>query len=158
MNTDEQEIARNHARAMDIGRRMSGTDAAVATAMISTKSGLFGVRRKHGTVVAALGSGVLRLQRVEPVMLEPDGPVIELSEQNLKSITSKNIELPAAKGVILCSGSTVAAKTVDGALYELSFLDGTGDLFRDHSPETCADVKRAYDAVMAWIPSVSSAP
>lgn len=154
MNTYEQEVARNHARAMGIGRRMAGPDAAVAPAMITTRGGLFRVRRKNGTVVAALASGVLRLQPVEPVELAPAGEVIELTPQRIESVASKPLDMPSPEGGSLCSGSIVKVTTVDQASFELSLLDGSGELFRDHTAEASAEIKSAYDAFVAWVPTV----
>lgn len=154
MNTFEQEVARNHARAMGIGRRMSGPDAAVAPAMITTRAGMLRRRKKNGTVVAALHSGVLRLQPVEPVELELAGDVIELTPQRIESVISKPIDMPASEGEPFCAGLIVKVNTVEGESFELSFLDGSGDLFRDHSPEASAEIKSAYDAFVAWVPTV----
>lgn len=150
VNTFEQEVARNHARAMDIGRRMSGPDAAVAPAMITTRGGLLRKRSKNGTVVASLASDVLRLQPVEPVELGPVGDVIEVTPQKIGSIASKAIDMPSSEDVPLCTGTIVKVTTVEGESFELSFLDGSGDLFRDHSPEARAELKSAYDAFVAW--------
>jgi hypothetical protein len=157
MNTHEQEVARNHARAMEIGRRMSGPDAAVSPAMITTRRGIIRIRPKNGTVIAALASGVLRLQPVEPVELDLVGDVIELSPERIESVQSKPIDMPAPDGEPLCSGLLVKVKTVDNASFELSFLDGSGDLFRDHSPAASAEIKSAYDAFVAWVPTVDNA-
>jgi hypothetical protein len=156
MNTFEQEVARNHARAIGIGRRMSGPDAAVAPAMITSRGGGFRKRKKNGTVVAALASGVLRLQPVEPVELEPAGEVIELTPERVESVLSKPIDMPTPEGEPFCAGTIVKVATVDGAGFELSFLDGSGDLFRDHTPEAKAEIRSAYDAFIAWVPTVGN--
>ena len=154
MNTFEQEVARNHARAMEIGRRMSGTGAAVAPAMITTRGGLLRKRKKNGTVIAALASGVLRLQPVEPVELGLAGDVIEIAPEKIESIASKAIDAPASEGEPFCAGTIVKVTTVDQQSFELSFLDGSGELFRDHTPEESAEISSAYDAFMAWVPTV----
>ncbi|MGK2878969.1 MAG: hypothetical protein ACSLFF_10430 [Solirubrobacterales bacterium] len=154
MSTFEQEVARNHARAMEIGRRMAGPDAVVSPAMITTRGGLLRKRKKNGTVIAALASGVLRLQPVEPVELDLAGELIELTPARIESAMSKPIDMPATDGEPLCSGLVVKVNTVDGASFELSFLDGSGDLFRDHTPEARAEIISAFDAFVAWAPAV----
>lgn len=154
MNTFEQEVARNHARAIEIGRSMSGPDAEVAPAMLDFKSGLFGLRRKHRTVVAALSEDVLRLQRVEAVELTLDGAMFELTRERVESISSSPIDAIAPEGGQLCAGSKVVVRTTDGAYFELSFLDGDGELFEDHSPEARAQIKSAYVAFDAWVSSI----
>ncbi|MBJ7353504.1 MAG: hypothetical protein JHC98_01645 [Thermoleophilaceae bacterium] len=151
MNTFEQEVARNHARAMEIGERISGPDAAVAPAMLSFKSGLFGLRRKNRTVVAALGEDVLRLQRVDAVELTPDGALFELTRERVESISSSPIDAIAPEGGQLCVGSKLVVRTTDGAYFELSVLDGSGELFKDHAPEARGQIKSAYDAFVAWV-------
>jgi hypothetical protein len=156
MNTFEQEVARNHARAIGIGRRMSGPDAAVAPAMISTRRGFLRTRARNGTVVAALASGVLRLQPVEPVELDLAGDVIELPPERIESVLTKPIETSGSDGEPFCAGLLVKVRTVDGASFELSFLDGSGELFRDHTPEACAELKTAYDAFVDWVPTVAN--
>ncbi|MBJ7457776.1 MAG: hypothetical protein JHD02_01175 [Thermoleophilaceae bacterium] len=153
MNTFEQEVARNHARAMEIGRRMAGPDAAVAPAMITTRGGMLRKRKKNGTVVAALASGVLHLQPVEPVELGPTGDEIELPPEKIASVATKPVEAPEQDGKPLCAGLVVKVNTVDQSSFELSFLDGSGELFRDHSTEARAEIKSAYDAFVAWVPA-----
>ena len=121
---------------MEIGRRMSGTGAAVAPAMITTRGGLLRKRKKNGTVIAALASGVLRLQPVEPVELGLAGEVIEIAPEKIESIASKAIDAPGIRGRAVLRRDDRQGD--DGRLrrsFELSFLDGSGELFRDHTPE-----------------------